>query len=266
MFSMFTNGNGQARQRDAFLTISVDDGHPTDLRTAELLTRFGLQATFYIPARNCERPVMLRSEIAELGKKFEIGSHTLNHRRVHCLSDAEARQEIADGKKWLEDVLSAEVFSFCYPGGKYTERTRRIVADVGFLGARTCRINVHAAPSDPFRWGVSTQAYSRSALRCLRGDSLSATMNYFLVSRLAQDWETHFIRALDWVEAKGGIAHLYIHSWETDSLGQWDKLERVLINAAARKRFIRASNGHLFALWHKWQQQRAACTSRLPHS
>ena len=62
---------------ERFVTISIDDGHVTDLRTAELLTKYGLQATFYICARNPERPVMELAQIRELAKAFEIGAHTL---------------------------------------------------------------------------------------------------------------------------------------------------------------------------------------------
>src|ERR1019366_5923865 len=132
----------------AFLTLSIDDGHPTDLRAAELVASYGLRATFYVPARNHERPVMSVAEIRELSTMFEIGSHTLNHRRVNRLTDSEARVEIDDGKKWLEDVLSREVVSFCYPGGKYNQRTGQIVKDAGFIGARTCQTNTYSAPAD----------------------------------------------------------------------------------------------------------------------
>jgi peptidoglycan/xylan/chitin deacetylase (PgdA/CDA1 family) len=249
------------QQREAYLTISVDDGHPTDLTTAELLARLGLQATFYVPARNDERCVMPPAQIRELSRAFELGSHTMNHRRLHRLSDSAACAEIADGKKWLEDVVSSEVVSFCYPGGKYTDKTREMVASAGFLGARTCEFNLLAAPSDPFRWGVSTQAYSHGLLHALRHNSTTGSLNYLMVSRLAQDWETHFIRSLDWVEAKGGIAHLYMHSWETDELGQWKKLDRVLANAAARSRLIPVSNGALFANWYRWREQAMACAA-----
>src|SRR6266446_4273986 len=82
------------QQRDAYLTFSVDDGHPTDLSTAEMLARLGLQATFYVPGRNEERPVMGTPEIRELSRRFEIGSHTMNHRRVHDLNDIEAQAEV----------------------------------------------------------------------------------------------------------------------------------------------------------------------------
>ena len=41
---------------DRYLTISVDDGHPADLRTADLLARFDIAVTLDVPAVNPERP------------------------------------------------------------------------------------------------------------------------------------------------------------------------------------------------------------------
>jgi len=204
VYPLSTDGLNRSQQRDAYLTFSVDDGHPTDLRTAEMLARLGLHATFYVPARNDERPVMRPPEIRELAKSFEIGSHTMNHRRVHHLNDVDANAEIADGKKCLEDILSKEVISFCYPGGKYNARTGVLVANAGFIGARTCQFNLHTAPADPFRWGVSTQAYSHGLLNSVRRNGFAGSINHILVARLAQDWETHFLRSLDWVEGRGG--------------------------------------------------------------
>jgi peptidoglycan/xylan/chitin deacetylase (PgdA/CDA1 family) len=264
MFSFFADAFDARREREAYFTLSVDDGHATDLKTAEILSRLGLQATFYVPAHNDERPVMRVPEVVELSRAFEIGGHTMNHRRVHRLSYRDAYAEISDGKKWLEDVLSKEVTSFCYPGGKSNPITRKIVANLGFIGARTSQINLHTAPADPFRWGVSTQAYSHGLLNSLCHNTLAGNMNHLLVSKLAHDWETHFLRILDWVEARGGIAHLYMHSWETDSLGEWDKLERVLANAASRKRLHSVSNGTLFSMWYKWRKQATKCAPDPP--
>ncbi len=64
---------------DRYLSISVDDGHPTDFRTAELLNKYGLNATFYVPATNSEREVISKQQVRELASRFEIGGHTLNH-------------------------------------------------------------------------------------------------------------------------------------------------------------------------------------------
>jgi len=71
---------GPGSARDAgYVTISVDDGHPLDIRTAELFTRYGIAATFYVPARNPERRVLTPPQLREIAQHFEVGSHTLNH-------------------------------------------------------------------------------------------------------------------------------------------------------------------------------------------
>src|SRR5262249_28191930 len=146
----------------SFVTISVDDGHPTDFRTKDLLDKYGLKATFYIPATNPERPVMSRAEIQQLGSRFEIGGHTMNHQPLKSLAPAQARAEINDGKKWLEDLLGVAVDSFCYPRGKFNARVAAMVEEAGFLGARTCFFNLNTFPKNPFYWGVSTHASPHS--------------------------------------------------------------------------------------------------------
>ena len=86
----------------SFVTISIDDGHPTDLRARDLLEKYGLKATFYVPARNQERAVMSQAELRSLGTRFEIGGHTLNHVPLKMLPKRQAWAEINDGKKWLD--------------------------------------------------------------------------------------------------------------------------------------------------------------------
>ena len=108
-----------ATAREKYVTISVDDGHPTDLRTVDLLHKYGLTATFYIPGVNEERIIMEPAKIREIDRQFEVGSHSLNHIRLTKLSPQRAWQEIVDGKKFSEDTLGHEVIAFCYPGGKF---------------------------------------------------------------------------------------------------------------------------------------------------
>jgi hypothetical protein len=55
--------------------------------------------------------------------------------------------------------------------------------------------------------------------------------------------------ALDDVEVHGGIAHLYMHSWEIDESQHWVKLERVFESISARTTLTRVTNGALFSLW-----------------
>jgi peptidoglycan-N-acetylglucosamine deacetylase len=238
--------------RLALLTISVDDGHVSDLWTAELLWKFGLKATFYIPRTNPERAVITQRQLQELAKNFEVGGHTLSHTQLPALEESRAWEEIRGCKDWLEDVLGRPVQSFCYPRGKYNRRIRELVKRAGFLGARTCRYNLNSLPQDAFQAGVSTEAFSHSVAVHLRHALVEGNyegfVDFFRIHDLATDWETHFRRALDWVESNGGIAHLYLHSWQIEDQNAWQKLERVLQDASARKGMIPVTNADLFRL------------------
>jgi peptidoglycan/xylan/chitin deacetylase (PgdA/CDA1 family) len=237
----------------AFVTISVDDGHPADLRVADLLSKYNLAATFYIPGRNPENPVMSAAQVRELSQRFELGGHTMNHLPLSSLSTERAWQEITEGKDWLENSSGKRVQSFCYPMGKFGNRTLALVKKAGFLGARTCQLNRQDFPADPFAWGVSTQAHDHGTAVQIRHALLErnfqGVFNFLWVHKFATDWENHFQHALDRVEAKGGIAHLYLHSWEIDQCGEWQKLESALRTISQRKSMGRVTNGELFAMW-----------------
>lgn len=236
-----------------YVTISIDDGHPTDVKTAELLEKYGLAATFYLPSNNAERPVMRSSDIREIARRFEVGGHTLNHTPLRFLRPEKAWAEIRDGKSWLEHEVGRPVVSFCYPRGKFNGKLAAMVKQAGFLGARTCLQNVTSFPKNPFCWGVSTHAGDHSVYiqirHALLEGNLAGARNYFRTYDCATEWDTHFMYALDDVEVHGGIAHLYLHSWEIDESQHWVKLEHVFESISARTTLTRITNGALFSLW-----------------
>ena len=242
----------KAWNRSAFVTISVDDGHPTDLRTAELLDKYGLKATFYTPAANSERPVLLPSDLRQLSSNFELGGHTMNHVSLPSLPREEAWTEVVSCKKWLEDLTGKAVVSFCYPKGKFDRVTAGLAKKAGFLAARTCLFNLHDFPQDPFRWGVSTHAYSHSHLvqmrHALLEGNFAGVWNYWNTYKGTTLWQEQFMRALDHVAEHGGIAHLGMHSWEIEEFGHWEVLESVFKSIADRRSLIKVSNGDLFEL------------------
>jgi peptidoglycan/xylan/chitin deacetylase (PgdA/CDA1 family) len=236
----------------AFVTVSVDDGHSSDLMTAELLSKYGLKATFYVPRCNPERPVMGLSQMRELSASFEIGGHTLSHTPLQKLPRDQAWNEIKGCKDWLEDLLGRPAVSFCYPQGKYDRELRTLVAKAGFVGARTCQFNLNGFPTDPFQAGVSTHAFSHSVSvqvrHALLQGNLIGLVGFVKINKMTTDWETHFRRALDSVEISGGVAHLYLHSWEIQQRSEWDKLTRVLEDVLRGRQIMPITNGELFSL------------------
>jgi peptidoglycan/xylan/chitin deacetylase (PgdA/CDA1 family) len=66
---------------------------------------------------------------------FEIGSHTATHRDLTETNPAEAKFEIEDSKRMLEDRLGGAIDFFAYPYGRYSEDTRELVRQAGYRAA-----------------------------------------------------------------------------------------------------------------------------------
>ena len=83
-----------------------------------------------------------------LAAGHEIGSHSATHPNLRHISAAQAREEISDSKKSLEDRFGVTVQHFCYPYGSWNESVRDLVAAAGYSTACTMRfgVNTVAAP------------------------------------------------------------------------------------------------------------------------
>lgn len=120
-----------------YFTTSWDDGSTYDMRLANLLSKYGIKGTFYIPIKNEEIPTMSQSEIASIAKKFEIGGHTYSHKVLTSLPDDVAREEIRKGKEILENISCERIYSFAFPRGKYRKKTIAMIQKEGFYFGRT---------------------------------------------------------------------------------------------------------------------------------
>lgn len=97
------------------------------------------------------QPIMQRSEIdAWLQAGQEIGSHTLTHADLTTLSAKEARREIIESKKLLEDVFGRPVRHFCYPYGRWNPGLRDLVMEAGYETACSSLGTSNLEHEDPF--------------------------------------------------------------------------------------------------------------------
>lgn len=215
------------------LTTSWDDGHPLDQRVAELLAKYDLSGTFYIPFQS-SRPVMTSSAIRELANRFEIGAHTVNHIDLTEVSSEIAEAEIFQSKSRLEDLTGRSCEAFCFPKGHFRAEHVRMVQSAGFRCARTVELlsvdvprlvaGVHLMPTTVQAISHNFLAYGRNAVkRCAfrnlgRLALYARTTNWVVISR----------RLLQLADAQGGVFHLWGHSWEIDESQQWRQLEEVL--------------------------------------
>lgn len=216
------------------ITTSWDDGHPKDLKLAELLAKYEIPATFYLPIKNPERRVMKDKEIRKLAKNFEIGSHSLNHKILTELSLEEAKKEIAEGKKRLENIIGYEVESFAYPSGKYNQEIKQLVGFSGFKYARTVSMFATSV-GDKLLAPTTVHAYNHHSLRYLQHGAYRRL--FYSLARsgnLSLDWRVLAKASFDWCLVNGGVYHLWGHSWEIEENNDWVRLEKILAYIAKK--------------------------------
>ena len=217
---------------EAFVTTSWDDGHPLDLRVAGLLEKHGLPGCFFVPRENPEREVMAEAAVRELSARFEIGGHALTHRPLTRMPRAEAVAEIHGCRAWLRDLTSTPVESFCYPGGYFDQGLVREVAKAGFTGARTADWMCLFPGSDPLRIAPTVQLHPHGALvhlaHCLRRGHARPLLLW--LTRLRRSTRpAQLVRGfIEVARERGGVVHLWGHSWEVEEQGLWAELEDAL--------------------------------------
>ncbi|MBV8780278.1 MAG: polysaccharide deacetylase family protein [Phycisphaerae bacterium] len=244
-------------KQQALLTTSWDDGNPLDFRVAEMLHEHGLTGTFYIP-RNAATGTMSAAQVRQLSEMVEIGSHTIDHTFLDEVDEDTARLQIIDSKKWVEDLTGNPCPMFCPPGGKFADRDLEIIRDAGYSALRSVELlsldyprdlgrglsllptTIHAFPQPP-------QAYIKNALKRRNATNLWR----FITHGLAMDWTRIADSMLDFTVTRGGVFHLWGHSWELQETAQWNRLERVFQLMSIGARSTRCvTNGELVGNKH----------------
>jgi peptidoglycan/xylan/chitin deacetylase (PgdA/CDA1 family) len=217
----------------AFITTSWDDGHPLDFRVADLLCRYGLPGTFYIP-RRCDHPTLPADGIRTLAESFEIGAHTLDHVDLTDAPDPVACQQIVDSKSWIEDTVGRPCHMFCPPKGHFLPHHLRWMAEAGYAGARTVEL---LSLDPPRRVGqlrlmpTTLQAHPHGLptyMRNIAKRRAARNLWLYLVHGHATDLLTLASNLLSHLRSHGGVFHLWGHSWEVEAFGQWHRLDDIL--------------------------------------
>lgn len=211
------------------LITSWDDGSPHDLRLAELLATYDLKGTFFVPIRNCEgRPVMEADAIRELDARFEIASHTRDHRYLTTMGQQEAGHQIHDGKAMLEDMLGHSVSGFAYPGGKYTPAVVSLLPELGIAYARTVENLSFSMRTDRYRIPTTIQIYPHKSmvyvsnfLRYGAGIKKVPALYHALTST---SLTRRLMAMAKYCSDHDAVFHLWGHSWELDELNLWGDL------------------------------------------
>lgn len=146
--------------------LTFDDGYKDFLENAlPVIKQSGFKAVVFVVADlagtynqwdwqklNIKKPLMDWQDIEYILKQgVEIGSHTLTHPFLTKIDPKDAQREVEFSKKKLEDRLSVEIKSFCYPYGDYNQQIRDMVEKAGYRYAFTTKHGSFNRQDDPFQ-------------------------------------------------------------------------------------------------------------------
>jgi peptidoglycan/xylan/chitin deacetylase (PgdA/CDA1 family) len=131
------------------LAITIDDGYKDNYSNVyPVLKEFKIPATIFIAVNNIGQIVtsehfkdavfMSWDEIKDIALSglVEIGSHSMSHRDLRKVTDAqELIREVSGSKNILEEALGVKINCFSYPVGSFDNRVRDFVMQAGYLCA-----------------------------------------------------------------------------------------------------------------------------------
>ncbi len=136
------------------IMITFDDGYRDNFfKASPVLVRLGMRATAYVVSSRISGgdPSFLTWPLLDALERrgIEIGSHTVDHRDMTSLSDAELLADLTTSRRTLEHRLGHRVPWLAYPFGSYDARVERIARQAGYLLAVTTRLGVTQSARQP---------------------------------------------------------------------------------------------------------------------
>ena len=80
----------------------------------------------------------------------EIGSHTMDHRRLGSMTLGERRDSLATSRRRLEDLVRSPILSVAYPYGDHDASTPALAREAGYGFGVTVVSGVNAPDADPY--------------------------------------------------------------------------------------------------------------------
>lgn len=183
---------------------SWDDCGKFDSKLVPLLKQYNIPATFYAPI-NCQIGL---TWVKEVSKDFEIGCHTVTHPEdLKNVQQPFLDFEIKSAKEMLEVAIDKPITKFCYPGGRFNEYVKSVVAEAGFEEARTVKVLETDKGNDPFEIPTTIHIYQRREYN-------------------NRDWYDMAIELFDKAHAENSYFHIWGHSYELEKYNYWNKVEK----------------------------------------
>jgi len=130
----------------------------------KIITEMMKESNIHLTKIDNQRWMLDWEEIKKMGQsQIPFGSHAHSHRTLTHLNLAEIKKELIESKKAIEEKIKRPASYFAYPNGDYTSQIKKLVKEVGYLGACTVEntkkkqdeIDLYALPRIGIHEGMS---------------------------------------------------------------------------------------------------------------
>ncbi len=189
-------------------------------RILDLLDKWSIRATFFVPGWVAERYPQAVGEVARRG--HEVGMHGYLHERVDQLSEDEVEETVVKGKEALRRVVGERSFGYRSPSWEMTRETFGALSWHGASYDSSMMGYDHPywvgdLPEVPVQWTLDDAPFFRYT--GLGGDSAPRQP-----AEVMEMWEQEF----EGTKRYGGLFMVTMHPWMSGRAGRIMALERLI--------------------------------------
>jgi peptidoglycan/xylan/chitin deacetylase (PgdA/CDA1 family) len=168
-----------------YCAVTFDDGFNCIFENAlPVLSKRNIPATLFVPSgllgqqplwlieghEDYNDVVMTKLQLNSLDKKlFSIGSHGKTHQNLLQVSNNEARKEIIQSKKELEDILNTPIETMSFPHGDFNQTHIDMAFQAGYKQVYSILPQqIHAGSDDFLRGRIKAELYEWRIEFCLK--------------------------------------------------------------------------------------------------
>ena len=141
------------RPRVASTLVKKLTGLPEQKRNM-LIEEIAVMSAVNIPAGLGKEMILSWDEVREMNNDgIAFGAHSVTHPILTNLPPEQAKREISESKKIIEERVNQPVTAFSYPGGRFSNDTTSLLKDSGFRCALTSVPRMTNPESNPYELG-----------------------------------------------------------------------------------------------------------------